>query len=124
MRVRSSIMSVAAAGALAVGLCLGTTAAASAATATRVDISQFFLYTGTYESGSLWGGDCFRAEWAVHARVASVVNHCEYRLYLQENKNGHGGWSYCINPHSTKNYIGKKYRKPRSVKVANSTRKC
>jgi hypothetical protein len=138
MRLRSSIISAAATVALATGLGLGMSAAAGAATtASHVaasthasnmnsalrtawdapDISNAWLYPETNERGGGTAKECFEfSDPLVAPPVGSVVNNCEYRIYLQQVDGGTSGWSYCINPHSTVN-IPSAYQSPRGLYI-------
>jgi hypothetical protein len=137
MRMQSLVMSATAAIALTIGL--GSAVPAASATVTHAagadhalsvpttDISNFWTYTGTSESDDGFHGSCIQGReygWAGNDPVNSVVNNCEYRIYMQQDANGVGGWSFCINPHSTRNVIGNQYQLPASIKVGNSTASC
>jgi hypothetical protein len=143
MRLRAPIMYAAASVALA-GLGLAGPAAASAAaaptsgsaylhalasahqgTTASPDISNFYIFPEINEGGTPHYGVCDAGqEYDAADPVKSAVNNCEYPIWLQQVKDGVTGWSYCIDPHSTRNNIGSKYWNPATIYVGKTTGAC
>jgi hypothetical protein len=87
------------------------------------DISNLYTYTETNFEGTQFPAACIQG--AVYAAdgtdpVASVINNCEYHIYLQYNNMP----AFCINPHSHRTDIGSAYRNPVSIQVGPGTSSC
>jgi len=144
MRLRLPIMYAAASVAL-LGLGLGMTTAASATTTgssgsaylhaltsahqgagVSPDVSNFITYKEFNEGGTPYRGQCVGGVLygASHNPVKSVRNNCEYRIYLQQNPGGAGGWSVCIDPHSVRSHIDSDHWDPATIKVGLKKTNC
>ena len=142
MHLRSPVMAAAASVALA-GLGLSLPAAASAAatpgsgylqtltsahqgTAVSPDVNNFITYKNFNEQGTPYRGQCIAGVLygATHNPVKSVRNNCEFRIYLQQNPGGAGGWSVCIDPHSVRSHIDRDHWDPATIKVGLKKSNC
>jgi hypothetical protein len=119
------------------GLSMPTAASATAITAQAMtsahqsttispDTSSFYTFTEYNLEGTPSVGGCLAGSFwdGFQTPVKSARNNCEYPIWLQQNKFGKKGWSYCIDPDSTRNRIGKKYWDPKSIYVGRSKGKC
>lgn len=140
MKLRSSLLGIAAAALLAAAASLSQMSSASAAItpASHVshvlssvtgtpkdtaspDISNFYIYTQTNFGGTQHFAACIQGEiYGAFDPVASVINNCEYHIYLQYSD----GSSFCINPHSNRTDIGSRYRDPVTIQVGPGTSSC
>jgi hypothetical protein len=140
MKLRSSLLGIAATALLAAAASLSQMSSVSAAitpashvshvlnSATGTpkdtaspDISNFYTYTETGFGGTAFFGQCLQGEiYNAADPVASVINNCEYHIYLQYSD----GSSFCINPHSDRTDIGSRYRDPVTIQVGPGTSSC
>jgi hypothetical protein len=142
VKLRSSLLGIAAAALLAAAASLSQMSSASAAvtpaphvshvlsSATGTpqgtaspDISNFYTYTETDFGGTQFPAACIQGQvYQAHGTdpVASVINNCEYHIYLQYNNMP----AFCINPYSDRTDIGSQYRDPVSIQVGPGTSKC
>jgi hypothetical protein len=132
MRTRTSLKLATALAALATGFGLGMPAVAAAATTSGAqatqygintpgevtpDISTFWEYSGSNETGSIDGFACVAGAHytlgnsIIMDPVKSVTNNCEYRVYLQYP----GPKQDCVNPHTTRNIVDSAFQNPNGV---------
>jgi hypothetical protein len=85
------------------------------------DISNFYIFTETDFGGTPSYGQCLQGEiYGAADPVASVINNCEYHIYLQYSDQP----AFCINPDSERTDIGTMYRDPVTIQVGPGTSKC
>lgn len=81
------------------------------------DISTFWEYSGSNESGSIDGFECdaganyTTGNAIIMDPVKSVTNTCEYRVYLQYP----GTKQNCVHPHTTRNVVDASFQNPNGV---------
>jgi hypothetical protein len=98
-----------------------TSATGTARGTASPDIGNFYTYTETNFGGTQFFGACLQGEvYNAADPVASVKNNCEYHIYLQYSN----GTSFCINPHSDRSDIGSAFRNPVSIQVGPGTSDC
>jgi hypothetical protein len=142
VNLRSSLLGITAAALLAAAASLSQMSSASAAitpashvshvlsSATGTpkdtapaDTSDFYTYTETNFGGTQFPAACIKGK-VYFANgtdpVASVINSCEYHIYLQYSD----GSSFCINPLSYRTDIGSQYRYPVTIQVGPGTSNC
>ena len=140
MKLRSSLLGIAAAALLAAAASLSQMSSVSAAitpashvshvlsSATGTpkdtapaDASDFYTYTETNFGGDEHYAQCLQGKHYYAADpVASVINTCQYHIYLQYSD----GSSFCINPLSSRTDIGAQYRYPVTIQVGPATTNC
>jgi hypothetical protein len=141
VKIRSSLLGIAAAALLAAAATLSQMGGASAAITTPAshfshvltsatgtakhtdapDISNFYTYTEINFGGTQFSGACIQGEvYEAADPVASVINNCEYHIYLQYSD----APAFCINAHSDRTDIGSQYRNPVTIQVGPGTSSC
>jgi hypothetical protein len=140
VKLRSSLLGIAAAALLAAAASLSQMSSASAAitpashvshvlsSATGTpkdtapaDTSDFYTFTETNFGGNESYAQCLQGKsYYTNGLVASVINTCQYHIYLQYSD----GSSFCINPLSSRTDIGSRYRDPVTIQVGPGTSNC
>ena len=131
MKLRSSLLGITAAALLAAAASLSRMSSASAAVTPAPHVSHVLSSaTGTPKTRLrrtsviftyIRIAACIQGEvYGAVDPVASVINNCEYHIYLQYSD----GSSFCINPHSDRTDIGSRYREPVSIQVGPGTSSC
>jgi hypothetical protein len=140
VKLRSSLLGIAAAALLAAAASLSQMSSASAAitpashvshvlsSATGTpkdtapaDTSDFYTYAEANFEGNEHYAACTKGKsYNAVDPVASVLNNCEYHIYLQYSD----GSSFCISPFSSRTDIGSQYRYPATIQVGPGTSNC